>query len=112
LKKDIAKKWVKALRSGKYGQTTDELQDDGGFCCLGVLCEIAPKKLRALSKEFNYKYLEGEDLDCQPAIKEWAGINSGAGVFENGENLVDYNDSATKDFDEIADIIEERWEEL
>jgi hypothetical protein len=50
-------KWVKALRSGKYKQAKDYLKteievfDDEsgetsrneiGYCCLGVLCEIAP----------------------------------------------------------------------
>jgi len=32
--------WVKALRSGDYRQTQRKLSDgEGGFCCLGVLCE-------------------------------------------------------------------------
>jgi hypothetical protein len=40
-------KWVKALRSGKYKQAHDTLKGetndrDIGYCCLGVLCEIAP----------------------------------------------------------------------
>src|SRR5687768_3068313 len=31
-------KWVKALRSGEYGQTKGVLTDGiGGLCCLGVL---------------------------------------------------------------------------
>lgn len=35
-------KWVKALRSGKYAQAEGQLRRNGGYCCLGVLCEIAP----------------------------------------------------------------------
>jgi len=33
--------WTAALRSGDYEQCQDVLNDGGGFCCLGVLCEIA-----------------------------------------------------------------------
>ena len=33
-------KWIAALRSGKYTQTTKVMRDDIGFCCLGVLQDI------------------------------------------------------------------------
>ena len=48
--KAIKTRWVKALRSGKYKQTTGQLRecdDDGkpvGYCCLGVLCDITQKE--------------------------------------------------------------------
>lgn len=32
--------WCDALRSGKYEQGKFYLQNDGKFCCLGVLCEV------------------------------------------------------------------------
>lgn len=36
--KKMKKKWLKALRSGEYGQVKGKLTDgNGGFCCLGVL---------------------------------------------------------------------------
>lgn len=32
--------WLEALRSGKYKQAKNTLKSaDGGFCCLGVLCD-------------------------------------------------------------------------
>jgi len=34
-------KWVKALRSGNYPQTTNALRDEHGYCCLGVLCDVS-----------------------------------------------------------------------
>jgi hypothetical protein len=44
LKPSIKKRWLKALRSGKYQQGTNSLQtiEDGiaKFCCLGVLRDI------------------------------------------------------------------------
>lgn len=38
---EVKAKWVSALRSGEYTQTKGFLHNDNGFCCLGVLCEIA-----------------------------------------------------------------------
>lgn len=36
-------RWVDALRSGKYEQTTGVLQDSKGYCCLGVACKVNTK---------------------------------------------------------------------
>lgn len=34
-------RWISALRSGDYNQTDGVLADgQGGFCCLGVLCDL------------------------------------------------------------------------
>jgi hypothetical protein len=42
-KKNI-KKWVDALRSGKFKQTKGMLKNrKGEYCCLGVACEISDK---------------------------------------------------------------------
>lgn len=43
MKASLKAKWVKALRSGDYAQTTSSLRgrNDDSFCCLGVLCEVA-----------------------------------------------------------------------
>ena len=43
MKKEIADKWVEALRSGKYKQGKSALKKDDSFCCLGVLCDIIGK---------------------------------------------------------------------
>ena len=34
------KKWVAALRSGKYKQTHSFLHRRRSFCCLGVMCDL------------------------------------------------------------------------
>lgn len=36
--------WLAALRSGKYKQSGGWLKSPDGYCCLGVLCEIAGYK--------------------------------------------------------------------
>lgn len=40
--RELKAKWVKALRSDKYKQQADgDLKNSNGYCCLGVLGEIA-----------------------------------------------------------------------
>jgi hypothetical protein len=36
-------RWVAALRSGEYKQTTQVLHNDQGYCCLGVACDLYSK---------------------------------------------------------------------
>ncbi len=38
---ELKQKWLDALRSGKYKQGTQYLNSSSGYCCLGVLCEVA-----------------------------------------------------------------------
>jgi hypothetical protein len=40
---DVKKRWVRALRSGKYMQGKGKLKSDRGYCCLGVLAQIEGK---------------------------------------------------------------------
>lgn len=40
---ELIRDWAAALVSGQYTQTTKKLHDDTGFCCLGVLCDVAVK---------------------------------------------------------------------
>ena len=45
LPKDVKKRWLKALRSGKYKKTKGRLRfidgnNDASYCCLGVLCDV------------------------------------------------------------------------
>lgn len=42
-KKEVYKRWIKALRSGEYKQSNSRLRSGSGFCCLGVLCDLAAK---------------------------------------------------------------------
>lgn len=40
LKPEVKAKWINALRSDQYAQTTHCLRDEIGYCCLGVLTDI------------------------------------------------------------------------
>ncbi|MFO0452755.1 MAG: hypothetical protein ACK52I_29555, partial [Pseudomonadota bacterium] len=55
MKKEIAKLWVAALRSGKYKQGRHALHsikdNNETFCCLGVLCDIYQQDRRKKKKK-------------------------------------------------------------
>ncbi len=108
-----ARKWVRALRSGKYKQTKDALctveNGERSYCCLGVACE-----LYAASNPLTIKdgELEGKNVvifgraSVVPPKKviKWLGLQSECGDFD-GDALTSLNDGGTP-FAEIADIIE------
>ena len=110
-KKAFRKAWVDALRSGEYQQVTGQLKDtldeEGeivGYCCLGVLCEIAKKK--GFIREYN-----ASDEGVPPQVRKLVGLTTGDGDFarrgHEGElSLVSENDIAKKSFKQIANIIE------
>jgi hypothetical protein len=107
---DNQKKWLEALRSGKYGQCKKKLQDTYGYCCLGVACVVA--RSEGVSVVMDDGYILGGSLATQQDVWQWLGLRSGYGVprFGSGPALTDLNDSG-KSFSEIADIIEAHPEE-
>ena len=104
MNKAIMKKWVKALRSGKYKHTKGQLQDVTGYCCLGVLCEISGK---------DYQPGGGALPD---EVMCWAGMAGDMGTLP-GKNrkhvdLPELNDKANYSFKSIANVIERPWRVL
>lgn len=100
--------WVDALRSGQYKQTKYRLQDESGYCCLGVACRIADKAGVPTDKRDDGTILGGS-LIYQPDVKAWLGLidDSGAYITKDGDGrLTVLNDCLGKTFSEIADIIE------
>ena len=110
-----AKEWVKALRSGEFKQRKGSLggKEFGGYCCLGVACELAVKAGVIPS----YCYL---DWTLPLAVKDWLGLVTDRGTYTlpDGElfDLVYANDGKSrgqsKTFSEIADIIESEPKDL
>jgi hypothetical protein len=98
----VIKLWVKALRSGEYEQTTGVLKDKAGYCCLGVLCELAAKDggPKFKSDERGHMFYAGELLNPPRTMSKFLGITRHLSV------LVCMNDNEDKNFDEIADYIE------
>ena len=125
MKRDIAHRWVAALRSGKFRQGRRQLRRNFGdgqneFCCLGVLCELAvadgvipPYDNPACG----YRSYDGAINLTPSAVMEWAGLTRSNGFYpsRSGEwtqpPLSIQNDNG-KSFVEIADIIEANIDRL
>lgn len=116
--KTLKEKWVKALRSGRYKQTTNVLcRLDGnghvaGYCCLGVLCEVASKIPNYGVKRVRTKKAAGGRASF--TYKKDSCAVSLPGNFTSRIRLEDQhlselmrmNDKQGKSFNEIADHIE------
>jgi hypothetical protein len=110
MKKEIAAYWVSELRSGKYKQGRNQLKFADLYCCLGVLCEISQRG-RWNDKD---EYVSGDDSRSgflPIEVQLWAGLQSEKGDLHTKDSLSLLND-AGHDFNAIADIIEQYWEEL
>jgi hypothetical protein len=99
MNKIVKKKWLNALRSGEYKQTSECLRDSNGYCCLGVLCEVTGNA-------------QNRNMD-----QAWPVNDMSEDGFENGspapfiglsasmqETLANMND-ANESFDDIAAYI-------
>jgi hypothetical protein len=140
MKKEVMKKWVAALRYGKYQQIDGRLRsiepDKSGaysYCCLGVLCDLHRKEHNPDGGDYHYTWGEGmsqagrvttayaNHADTLPhSVREWAGIASCnpellADPDGNGKcttELVALNDDFSFEFPELADLIEDQYEDL
>lgn len=85
---ELKRKWIEALRSGKYEQGRYEFKNkDGRFCCLGVLCRVADEPISGW------------------AGGNWRFVNKATGSPNTSDLLARMNDGG-KTFPEIADWIE------
>ena len=116
---ELVKKWIEALRSGEYTQSIGRLSDGrGGFCCLGVLCDIVnpdgwteiPSYGMPPDDEPQTAYRGSnphETLGTGLApTSVWRG-QAGLGDVLNQSTLANMNDNGFS-FKEIADYIEGR----
>lgn len=114
MKQSYAKKWVKALRSGKYKQTQKKLKDETGYCCLGVLCEVAGKKFT--NRNGTYYVSRTDNSGTVPdVVKKQTELYSTIGLVKNGsitESLSQFNDDRNWSFKKIATYIEKNWRNL
>lgn len=112
-----AKKWVKALRSRKYKQTTQILYQDGKFCCLGVACDLAVKAgvISEPEKQGMYRVYDGQENVLPKRVQKWLGLSTTTGSFTyKGEDadLTTLNDEERMTFGQIARVIESEPEGL
>lgn len=92
MNKTIKKKWLTALRSGKYKQAYGQLKLGDCYCCLGVLCVVAGIKI----SEYGDDEIEGDYTNIYKALKNK----------DMASTLWRMNDTENKTFSEIANYIE------
>lgn len=107
MNQEIKARWVAALRSGEYPQAINRLRAEGGYCCLGVLCELAVAdgviSNLGMGEDDGFLYginPEGQMTGSEPetsdtvlpkAVIEWAGIeriDGGAPVVTPDESWI------------------------
>lgn len=123
MNKTIAKKWIKALRSGAYEQGQDMLvTPTDQFCCLGVLCNLAVDAgvgkwvkgdVDSQGNEYGFVVTKSDasSYELPEAVRTWAGMKSEDGRLPFIHSLAYLNDGGAT-FEEIADIIEANIEAL
>lgn len=96
---EIKQRWLQALKSGDYQQTTGYLRDSLGYCCLGVLTDLY------------YKDINHGQWDIPNAtqvlpdkVMDWA--NCGANDPILGKDYASGTNDGGATFDEIAELIE------
>jgi len=103
---ELKAKWLEALRSGKYDQTSGHLRDGNSFCCLGVLCNIFNEAGWDRSEgPYEWSFGEGPDERREVGVlpsnfRNTYGIDSGTET-----RLIEMNDDGVP-FSRIADYIE------
>jgi hypothetical protein len=111
---EVKNKWTTALRSGEYTQDSGKLRSRGGYCCLGVLCELAALEgvipAAHVEEEDEMYWYDGERQFLPYSVVDWAGLADADprvrvdDVINN--TLSELNDDG-RTFDEIAGFIEE-----
>ncbi len=100
----IKKRWTDALRCGKYRQAHGALRDeDGAFCCLGVLCDLHAKAHNFEWSRDNTYFQE--HLAVPGEVASWAGWKD---HILNQHMLMRLNDTQRMPFSVIANYIEEK----
>ena len=105
----LLRKWIKALKSGKYTQTKLRLKSESGYCCLGVLCDLIGDrewkggKYRLKDGKFEqiYSYGTGSNAYLPRRFQKELGINR-----REQEELSNINDNSN-DFKKVIEKLNE-----
>lgn len=114
---EVKARWVAALRSGEYVQSTGTLRTKNNeFCCLGVLCDLRATEKGITKWSANDFNRDGDDYP-NDEVCDWAGFprldedrlareyNPEVRIGDERKGVADHNDEGAT-FAEIADAIE------
>lgn len=112
---EVKAQWLTALRSGEYAQGSGSLNEDGKFCCLGVLCDLAERdgvveRVKVWDSGV-FGYTARKVTGVLPwEVRDWSGLKTVTGDFYDDSGamqaLTILNDGGMP-FVKIADIIEQ-----
>lgn len=121
---EIKAQWTAALRSGEHKQTKGRLnrtEPNGdipaGYCCLGVLCDIAEKAGVVTSRIIEHPgdlrgvlYYDDSFLVLPESVVAWSGVGDGNPRVRvpigGSATLGELNDSYDYTFAQLADLID------
>ena len=103
MKPEIKKRWLEALRSGKYTQARGYMKQDGSHCCLGVLSDLYAKEQGILITDLYHNGAGGIGATAcvHDAVTKWAGLKDEGALSQ----FASMNDNGSS-FEEIAAVIE------
>ena len=107
MNKRVKKMWVAALRSGEYEQCRKVLRNgEGGFCCLGVLCDLYAKE----TGDSEGEAFDSIDNELAPCVTEWAGLADSNPILGSNLCATGHNDGwkniKAKTFTKISNLIQ------
>lgn len=120
MKANIKKRWIKALRSGKYKQGKGRLRNEKDeFCCLGVFCDITKDETGGKWGKKGYfgkQGTRGDDCGLPPFVTRFLGMDLNGYTFpkyytakgRKERSLIGLNDSGAS-FKQIANIIDKNF---
>lgn len=120
--KKLKAKWLKALRSGEYGQCGGTLTDGkGNFCCLGVLQHVASGGSCEVgdAKDSDFLSMPSQDWYAKNGIihddkhhieSQLICMNDGSVDFDEIANNTHVRGTDAKSFKQIAKYIEQNVE--
>jgi hypothetical protein len=102
MNKEVKKKWISALLSGKYKQGRNSLRDrEEKFCALGVLCDVIdPKGWQQCGPYYKFK---GSVTNLPEAEKKKIKLQH-----HETHLIMEINDMQKASFKEVAKFIEEK----
>lgn len=99
---ELKTKWIEALRSGAYQQDKYKFKTKIGYCCLGVLCEIAGQPSMDMGGSSNYNFVH--TLLSDSIINHCEDLNDGKWDDNEGWEI------EPQSFHQIADWLEANLE--
>lgn len=95
MNKEIKDKWIAALESGAFIQGKEYLENNGAYCCLGVLNRVCSDDGIVIGRcPDGDEYLDAEICEAATGL-----------TFDNQKRLWRMNDTEGKSFAQIAQFI-------